>query len=247
MSLRTLYVGDIHGDYAALRSVVLAALDRMPSIDRVVQVGDFGYWPRHRQDYSSLLLPVPLFFIDGNHEDHHLLRMRGAELPGPVDEDCPAHWIPRGYVHDGIAYMGGGTSIDRFSRIEGEDWFPTENIGEDEVARTIQQLVASPVKVIVAHETTSGAFHQIRQLGWSPVDRNRDLLEELFLAARPRAYIHGHYHFFREYEYLGCRFFSLANPDAFRRQLDSASEEDATCVLKECSVVVDGEGGVCRF
>lgn len=247
MSNLTLYVGDIHGDFQALRAVVDAVLGRLASVERVIQVGDFGFWPRHDPDFGLLSISVPLLFIDGNHEDHPSLQSARLDAPGRVLADCPALLIPRGYVADGVVFMGGGTSIDRSSRLEGEDWFREENLIEAEVARAIGRVRESPVKVMVAHETTAGAFHCIRRLDWAPVDRNRDLLEELFLAARPLVYVHGHYHFFREYEYLGCRFFSLANPDAFRRELESGDGDAILGVARECAVAVDAEGQVHPF
>jgi DNA repair exonuclease SbcCD nuclease subunit len=223
---RTLFVGDIHSDFESFEILVRFMLYRVPGISRVVQVGDFGFWPSQPSWlwYPKSTLPVPVFFIDGNHEDHAALRKAALFEVKKVSENYDAAYIPRGYAEGGYVYCGGATSYDRAYRTEGLDWFPEENITDEDIRRAIRNCEGKSIRIMVAHETIREAFRIIKRPGWSFADQNRERLEELFHAARPEIYIHGHYHFHREYEYLGCRFICLQNPDHFRHELLQTEE-----------------------
>lgn len=249
VSGRVLLVGDIHSDFLSFESLATTVLTRVDGIERIVQVGDFGFWPEEQEwhIYRKSALPVPVFFIDGNHENHLSLRQAALDEPGRVSPMFDAAYIPRGTIEDQILYIGGATSIDRPVRVEGQDWFPEENLTEEQVSVIVHRLREKQVSTIIAHETTRGAFPLIRRPEWAMVDRNRDLLEEVFLAARPRLYVHGHYHFYREYEYLDCRFVSLSNPDRYRREIEQGDESTLLSIARECCLVAETTGDVISF
>ena len=71
-----LFVGDIHGRIAALASAYKDA-ERLGA-KAIIQVGDFGiYWPGRSNDlanfFNSQDKKIPLYFCDGNHENHTVL------------------------------------------------------------------------------------------------------------------------------------------------------------------------------
>ncbi|EHQ04662.1 metallophosphoesterase family protein [Leptonema illini] len=258
---RTLFIGDIHSDFESLEILVRFMLHRVSGISRVVQVGDFGFWPLQASWlwYPKSKLPVPVSFIDGNHEDHVALRRAASNDATKVSEHYDATYIPRGFVGDGFVYCGGATSYDRAYRTEGLDWFPEENITDEEIRRGIRNCEGQKIRIMVAHETIREAFRLIKRPNWIFADQNRERLEELFNAARPEIYIHGHYHFFSEYEYLGCRFICLQNPDHFKHELVQTEElmrvegysarvVDAFMhVAQRCCAVADVEEGLISF
>ncbi|MBL8019725.1 MAG: metallophosphoesterase [Leptospirales bacterium] len=222
----TLYVGDIHSDFLALERLVFAALSRL-DVERVVVVGDFGFFPDTHQDYwyQKSKLPIPVLFLDGNHDDHAALDHGSIAVPARKSLCFDALHIPRGYCADGVLYMGGATSFDREFTTQGIDWFPEENISDDDMTRARAQIAShvGSIHTMVCHETTDGAFQVLRG---GESDRNRARLEELFQLVRPRLFIHGHHHRFRKYEYQGCTFVALRNLDHFHFEIIEARDHD---------------------
>lgn len=243
----TLYVGDIHSDFETFEKVCRFVLEKRPGIGRIVQVGDFGFWPNGHAGYwyRKSSLPVPVFFIDGNHEDHRALTGPAAD-PAANRVLYDATYIPRGTVRQGVLFVGGADSPDKEMRSAGIDWFPEENIRPDDVRRAEEAIRTHfPIHTMVCHETTEGAFELIRRRTWRRGDANRIYLERLFRLARPRLCIHGHYHFHRNYEYLGCRFVALRNPDHFHFSLKGRDSVPLlTQVVAECCLIVDARGNV---
>jgi len=240
---KTLFMGDSHSDFITLERFAFFALERFPDIDRIVQVGDFGLWPDFSIAYwyQESSLRIPLHFIDGNHEDHRLLHGRGREpfSPSPLYD---AVYLPRGYAQNGFLYLGGAHSIDKEYRHPGIDWFAEENISDEDAEAALAAAASTRTHTMVCHETTEGAFAHIRKSHWSMGDPNRLKLERVFQAAKPRLYIHGHYHFYREYEHNGCLFIALANVDHYHYEALAATHAELQEMVRRCCVLVDDEG-----
>ncbi len=134
-----LYIlGDTHGNKDEVLSSYYLAEKKECQV--VVQVGDFGYWEhtapgkRFLDECSSAATQsnIPMYWIDGNHENHTMLR----ELYGPGGEKHESteegfwkirenlYYIPRGtkWVWDGVTFMGvgGAYSIDKDFRLHEE-------------------------------------------------------------------------------------------------------------------------------
>ena len=85
---RVLIAGDTHGNTKWVTHLTeVAARSDCPVI---VQVGDFGYFPDHRDgprflsavDQACAANGVELWFIDGNHDDHtSLAELEHGHLP----------------------------------------------------------------------------------------------------------------------------------------------------------------------
>lgn len=123
--------GDTHGNIRLLFSRALAWEERTGlSLDVIFQVGDFGIWPNpttvdHSSrkffemdhlpaggDFSTYALgkrgvPLPLYFIRGNHEDQLFLRAHERIHMALYPEDyltraieiCPnLHYLPDGHI-----------------------------------------------------------------------------------------------------------------------------------------------------
>lgn len=217
-----LFSGDWHaGTEHAVRTIELAGRS---GIKRVVQVGDFGYWPRVQAGRQFLeavsavadRTDVTVWFCDGNHEDHDSLPH--ATATAPVEVSPRVFWVPRGTTVEWddrrLLFFGGAVSIDQDSRISGWTWFSNE-IPNDEAWHRAE--TSAPIDIVVAHDTVPEM--PVRGLPplavpWSARRRaldHRKRLRSLAHALRPTWWIHGHWHNRATARLSGIRFESLGH------------------------------------
>jgi Calcineurin-like phosphoesterase superfamily domain len=188
--VRVLIVGDLHCDTAAAIKVIDHAAE--VGADVIMQVGDFGFWPRTESGRKFLRkaetrldrLGLQLWWVDGNHDDLQALRTRPVEADGRRRVSEHIWHLPRGHrwVWGGTAWVaaGGAVSVDRYGRTEGVSWFRDEALTEADV----DQIVAGgAADVIVAHDGPWGDGVLGRRLSLDmPVpDRGSWWPEELLL------------------------------------------------------------------
>ncbi len=216
----------ISGDWHAGTSHAMRTIDRAVElgIDRIVQVGDFGFWPRFEQGLAFLDAVsehasghgVAVWFCDGNHEDHDELPHETAL--DPVEIRPQITWVPRGSVVEWagrrILFFGGAVSVDQDSRVTGWTWFANEIPGETQWARARN---AGPIDVVVAHDTVPDMPVQglpPLSIPWSARRRaseHRKRLRELCKAHEPAWWFHGHFHQRASARLWGTRFESLGH------------------------------------
>lgn len=217
-----LFSGDWHAGTDFARATVDIAHDL--GIDRIVQVGDFGFWPRFDQGKAFLdavsehavSRDVSVWFCDGNHEDHDSLPHETAI--DPVEIAPAIHWVPRGTVleWDGVRllFFGGAVSIDQDSRLTGWTWFANEIPSETAWRRALR---AGDVDVVVAHDTVPG----MPVKGAPPLSipasarrrarEHRKRLRTLRDTLAPDLWVHGHWHHRATATIDGTRFESLGH------------------------------------
>jgi predicted phosphodiesterase len=130
--MKVLFAGDSHGnsDFVLWVARLAAAL----GCDRVVQVGDLGFW-EHEHDGVLFLdklnkaateTGVPWVFVDGNHDNVNLLRDRYTvrDPDGFIVVRENLVWAHRGHrwTWDGLRYasFGGAYSTDKDHRLKAE-------------------------------------------------------------------------------------------------------------------------------
>jgi Calcineurin-like phosphoesterase len=201
--------GDWHGNAFWARRVIAhaASLD----VDTILQLGDFGYWVDDPETDAYLAAVddelrtagIRLFWLDGNHEDH----TRRAEWGDPARYPNLTY-LPRGFRWNwwGRTWMsvGGATSVDKRLRVEGESWWPGEELTDADVEHAMRE---GDVDVIVSHDCPRGV--DIPGVGpdtksgvrgnWPPdilegAQRHRDKLAQICRATQPSRLFHGHYH-----------------------------------------------------
>ena len=162
--MRILMVGDLHGDTAALIKVLACAVDK--GADVIVQLGDFGFWPRvefgrkflRKAEARLAEVGLELWWVDGNHEDHQALATRRIESDGRRRVSDHVWHLPRGHrwMWGNTVWVaaGGAVSVDRYRGSEGKWWFPDEVLTDTEVDQIIDLGHAD---VIVAHDAPWGA------------------------------------------------------------------------------------------
>lgn len=192
-------IGDIHGEFWALD----ALLDRIPANAKVIQLGDFGIWPRKRPEWNGVR---PVYFIDGNHDHIPSLPIRAS---APVEVWPNAFYVPRGVVLEldskRILFCGGSKSLDRAWRekdSEWHGWFEDEQLSDDDVERALTNANGG-VDFMVTHTPPDSVirrnFHPngLRSFGHDPatwVDESARNVERLWNAVGQPPLYCGHMH-----------------------------------------------------
>lgn len=141
--MRIMVLGDTHGDIQWC--VEITRLAGAHGVERILQVGDFGYWPRMsatpHASHAELLLDQldgacethgvdGWDVLDGNHDDHIALRLH-VELQQPDDDGLVplsrhVRYWPRGHSLKlaGVIFggLGGAASIDALLERSGVDF-----------------------------------------------------------------------------------------------------------------------------
>jgi len=210
--MKMLILGDVHGWWGDMIKIIDALKP-----DLVLQVGDFGYFPHHKgydPRARGVASPVPVYFCDGNHEDHDALATLRAQAGGERTghEIAPnIFWQDRGStinLPDGrvALFCGGGDSIDKRRRIEGESWFPGEQINDEDM----DSLPDGRVDIVISHTCPNRMILNAVPYPDALVhDPARVRLDEVLDRYRPAQWFFGHWHFPIQGETGDCKWFGL--------------------------------------
>lgn len=210
---RVLVAGDWHGN----RYWALNVIQRVPQLlagqqrRLVLHLGDFGIWSgdegrRYLAAINTALdqVEAELWFIDGNHEDFtELARLSGGAPVGWRVAVQPRIWhLSRGHRwnwHDRWwLACGGGVSLDAATRRAGLDWWPQEEITDQQEAWILSGGAAD---VMVCHDCPAAVTHDFGSVPpeWSHADVTRNeahraRLQRMTETVRPAHLMHGHLH-----------------------------------------------------
>lgn len=199
--------GDLHAEFDGLRlkpeNFDYSGLTRE---DYIFCCGDFGFvWFGDERDNVELdwisQLPVTILFIDGNHENFDALE----KYPIQKWKGGNVHFIRENIIHlmrgqyyeiEGKTFFtfGGGKSIDRARRIEGQSWWPQEMPSEEEFETGLRTLEEHnwEVDYIVSHTCPS---HLVKVIApYIGTDRLNDYLMDIASRAHYKHWYLGHYH-----------------------------------------------------
>ncbi len=216
---RILLVGDLHMNSRAALEVIDHA--QAVKADLILQLGDFGFWPRAELDAGAEYLTVlddalesaglELWFVPGNHEDwpelsklpigHDVRRAVGVrifELPvGYRWTWGSTRWLA----------VGGAPSVDKHLRTEGVDWFSEEEVTERLAAAIID---AGGADGVVAHDAPMGTPFLRERLqqhvppplrrNWWPLeavvraDAHQKRMRRILDGVQASRWFHGHHH-----------------------------------------------------
>lgn len=204
-----MFLGDTHGNLSHLEKTILHC--RSVGVERILQLGDFGYWEQTALgikflDLANELLQVskiPLDFIDGNHENHNMLRDGRYPLSNGKRE-IRSHicHLERGTIHEYgdtvVAALGGAWSIDQESRKEGWSWFATEEATQEDV----DKFKGRKADILISHDAPS--FIDLNQISWAnrgfdykpfpASERQRNLIQQAVDELEVKEVYHGHHH-----------------------------------------------------
>ena len=233
--MRVLIVGDSHGQLEAFaRCLRQAVLDH--TIGAAIQVGDFGFFASVLAEFRARggRFVVPVFAIDGNHEDHTWLAARVAD--GTAEqwrEECNLTYQPRGSIlalgSSKVGLLGGAFHVDRPQEHGRGGGFPNYIRREDRL-RALENFNHERPQLIVTHScpTRIGVGVKGSPLfePWVRVyvtnagfdagpqdDCGEPELTKLWhgLAFSPRAWVFGHFHQPHRTEVEGTRFVCLSD------------------------------------
>lgn len=218
---KILFAGDTHGNLSHLRYLIKVA--GWEGLDRIVVLGDFGYWEHTEEgvqflDKLNTLLQesnVHLFFVDGNHDNVDLLREKyphGATLDTgslrygfatPVRERI--WYLPRGlrWTWHGARFiaLGGAYSVDKQWRVDAEKkkgkpgtlWFPGEQMTDMDMARILAED-NGPVDIMLAHDKPMASDPGWNTKVLAQCIPNQERLQVAVETLTPRLFLHGHLH-----------------------------------------------------
>lgn len=144
-------LGDIHTEAGLLRSATAKAFAAGASA--LIQVGDFGVYAFAWDSLTAVAKesPVPIYFIDGNHEHYPIIRSWPTTEAKQVAPKLT--YVPRGLVLeiDGlrVGFLGGAGSIDYAFRKAGRNWFPEDEQIKDHEGAAL--CASGPVDLLVTH------------------------------------------------------------------------------------------------
>jgi Calcineurin-like phosphoesterase len=213
-------MGDLHGNTRWAVHEIQRICERLPdeSPKIILQAGDFGvsrdtghytwagkemYRKPFLEEISDVLgeNDAELWFCEGNHEDHDYLDEFRATVEMPWLRS-QIKWLERGlrWEWHGRTWLacGGATSIDKLLRTEGVDWFPQEEI-TDEQEESIS--AGGPADVLLSHDAPSDCPLYLpppESAAWLKMvpqcEDHRDRLQRICVAVKPSYVFHGHYH-----------------------------------------------------
>lgn len=197
-------LGDIHGQFNVLTKYI-----KRYNPELVIQLGDFGYWPTSINFMNLKYITTPVWFIDGNHEDHFALKL----FKFPISEGCGLEHIKRGTIRvlrtgQRALFVGGAASIDKPFRTPGLDWFPDEVVSEADVAN----LPDGPVDIVFSHTCPDCIKDQVikRCDGRTDFkDPSTTYLQMVYDKYRPPLWYFSHWHISHEMTHKDTRFICL--------------------------------------
>lgn len=198
--MKILLGGDSHGDWRFLSDLQVRAQQQEAEV--ILILGDFGFFPHwnHWQRILDLPKPVPIYFLDGNHEDHSILDTSATEVIQIADN---LFYLPRGYKWEweGVSMMslGGAHSVDRAVRVLDYDWFLEEELTEEDVDRATAH---QSVDILFTHDCPS-VISPSQLLGRTvntieAAERNRSKLTQVMYSLNPKRVYHGHWHHYHQ-------------------------------------------------
>lgn len=198
-------VGDVHGNYGWMRTVVKSAARE--GVQTVIQVGDFGLdWPgamrgRLEQRLNRLLVELDMEIVvsPGNHDNMSVISTLEVEDDNLIRWRSNIGVLPKGgrTVIEGlrIGGLGGALSVDKKFRAEGKNWWADEEPTREQA----EQLVAGgPIDVLIAHDAPMGVL--VRSSMDLPAElveqanQTRILLREVVDRLAPANVLCGHWH-----------------------------------------------------
>jgi predicted phosphodiesterase len=206
-----LVAGDWHGNFSWASSVLRVAEDE--GVDTIIQVGDFGYW-EHTSDgvyyldalsKNAVQRGVRVVWLDGNHENHTLLRSKYADAERSEEGFWKIRenvwYSPRANVWEWygqrLMTLGGAYSIDKEYRKFGVSYWAEEEITPEEEALAISK---GKVDILFTHDGPTNFPAPLWKADLRS-EAQRQAVSRVADAIRPSRWYHGHYHANERYFY----------------------------------------------
>lgn len=214
-------IGDVHGQFETLKNF----LDQLTEykIGAAIVCGDYGIWTdfyahqwvpkKYRQEY-----PVPVYFCDGNHENHFELDKYERGQIHQITDHSYFCAFGSTLTLDGHTFLfcGGADSIDKKYRFPGVSWWPTELISEADM----EYLPDKEIQTIISHTCPKSIVQSVidqTMIRNAPKckDPSIEYLEQVKEKYHPKNWFFGHWHIPFKTIQDGISYHGLANlPDS---------------------------------
>lgn len=253
--MRVLIVGDTHERHAEL-AALLRELQTLYGIEAAIQVGDFGFTREAmgRLQEDGIRFPVPLYAIDGNHDDHPWLLQSGlVHAPGEWRKEHNLTYQPRASVARiggaTVGFLGGALHVDRpqnrhaahrtanyILREERERAAALFNRERPDLLVTHTCPAGIGVGIAGQDALAQGIAEHIVGAGFDPGpadDCGEAELTALWrdLAYRPRAWVFGHFHRSHNAIVEGTRFVCAGDDLSVLRETITLWDADERALL----------------
>ena len=175
-------VGDIHGEayYDGFCRIV------EESGHPVVQIGDFGLGFKGCGDFDNsarefLQAHSNARFMRGNHDNPAVCR----SMPGFVED---------GEIMGNAMFIGGAYSIDHMHRKAGRDWWPDEQVSDDDFEKIAEVHSERKPSIMVTHDCPDCILR--RMFGYDTVIETNTgkMLSRMLNRHQPDLWVFGHHH-----------------------------------------------------
>lgn len=220
-----LAVGDLHGDWGSFNNLINK---KKPEI--ILQCGDFGYWPSLERLNSRIYkLPVwklrgiksrdtLVYWCDGNHEEFPRLYedlKREQVNYDSVNGIGFVVYAPRGSILElpdkrKVLFIGGASSVDKNLRTPGIDWFPEENITNDDLDLALEH--EDEIDIIISHTCPVEFDMRSSNRFDKYLDSNREALSLILEKYKPDLWYFGHWHCYKIGQYQNTKWTCLDYP-----------------------------------
>lgn len=199
-----LIAGDWHRNHFAAFPKKVIKLAQEMKIDTIIHLGDFGYkygttdaYTFEKPLHQALLeAEVTLVWVDGNHDNHALLRELPVRADGFVQTGARGniYHAPRGHRWEWtgkkFASLGGAWSPNWQSLVEGKTLFSSL---EETTWADLERLGNAPLDYLLTHDTPErlaikGIF------GTTKKTVTREILQKAVDATKPSRIFSGHWH-----------------------------------------------------
>jgi hypothetical protein len=189
-------IGDVHGKTGTYQKMIR----RMPEGQRSIQIGDMGIgFP----GVGLHKMPDEHKWFRGNHDNPEKCR---------ANHNYFGDW---GYLEaDHLFWLAGAWSIDRVMRIEGQTWWPDEELSYAELQQVTDLYKEKKPRFVVSHEVPARAGRALLDGLMGPYfsakgdccnSRTSQALQSMLEFHQPEEWVFGHYHVDKTFQLQDCR------------------------------------------
>lgn len=190
----------MHGKFGRLRKIIQPG---------DVLAGDVGI------GFSDTMIPpykMPnISYIRGNHDNPEYVKIDPWKEVG-------WNYIKDGSVIDGVLYIGGAWSTDRYWRTPGLNWWPGEEISALEQQEILTNLInyTGRIHTVVSHDCPVYSYVGNNYKPTSTSEFLDELRRKVLLGnKKPEKWIHGHHHVPLRYSIDAVEFVSLGELEVY--------------------------------
>ena len=190
------FVGDVHAKFEAFKRIG----DRYP-LDLIIQVGDLGLG---FADHAVLDHTMGWRFIRGNHDHPDIAAIH------------PCYMGDYGYwIDNDLFYASGAYSIDAHLRVNGLDWWGSEELSITDWYAAIDLYGEMFPKIVVTHDCPTVAAPDYVRYSHRK-SRTQQALDALWDTWAPELWVFGHHHSHIRNVIEGTQFVGLAELECYR-------------------------------